>query len=555
MLIKLYIFNFGIINKAQLDLVGGLTIITGETGAGKSLLMNALGLISGKRADTSAILNKEKKSVIEAHFTQIPKNLLKRYDTDDQYPTILRREIYPGGKSRSFINDNPVSLEQFGKLGRKLIDIHGQYDHQLINDTHYQLKFLDNYCENEKFLEKYQSYFEKYRRIKERLRLLEERQTNHLRNQEYDNFLLQELHTANIIDNEEKELEREAYQLTHAQEIRTWLSEGVSLLEHEEGGLLSQLTRLKNCLEKSAELSHSHHEFTERAHAAWIEMNDLQNEMIHWIDNVESQPQYLEAIHQRLDLLSRLQKKHQVTSSGELLKVQEKLEKQRQETENIHLNLRDLKGEERILWNELKEQCTKLSDRRKEKIPQLEQAITTLLHKLEMPEAKVKIQLIPARDLHTMGAENIQILFSANKGSSLQELSKTASGGERSRLMLAMKSLVNTQEHFPTLILDEIDTGVSGKIADKVGDLLQNMACRGQLIAITHLPQVAAKGQKHLRVYKTEKDARTITVFKELTKTEQVEEIAQMLSGTAVTEAARLQAQMLLSSGKAESKN
>lgn len=550
MLTKFHISNFGIFDKTEFDLSKGLTIITGETGAGKSLFINALGLISGKRADTSFVRNKKEKSVIEAHFVSISENLLKRYLSEGTSPTVLRREIYPSGKSKSFINNHPVSLEKFGKLARKLVDIHGQYDHQLIADVRYQLKFLDAYCKNESLLKKYQHHFQEYKSLQEQIHLLKEQRENHLIHQEYKDFLLLELQRAKITHNEEKELHKKAHQLTHAEKTAMWLSEGLHLLEREEEGVLSQLARLKNALEKSSELCGEHHELAQRVHAVWIEMNDLYNEIIDWTEATESEPIPLEAIQQRLDLLAQLKKKHQVTSLEELLKVQEKLEKESQEANNMLFDLESLQKQEHLLRNDLEKEQKKLSDKRKESIPKIEQLINELLCTLEMPEAMLKIQLLALEEPHKIGAENIQILFSANKGSPLKELGSTASGGERSRLMLAIKSLADIQEYVPTLILDEIDTGVSGRIADKVGDLLKKMANKRQIIAITHLPQVAAKGQKHLKVYKTKIDSKTTALLKELNEKEQIEEIAEMISGTTVTQAARLQAQALLASGK-----
>lgn len=500
MLTKLYISNFGLIDEINIDFQKGLTIITGETGTGKSLLLGALGLILGKKSDSSLVLNKSKKSIIEASFsfdTGRLEEFFTEQNIDKETPTLIRRELLPSGKSKSFINDTPVSLETLSLLSKNLIDIHAQYDDQLLYNTHHQLQLLDALCNHTELLNIYQDLFKEYQKVERKLTQLQKKQKDIDQSKDYKNFLSQELQMAQLIAGEQTELEKEQNHLTHAENIQKELSQGLSLLDEESTGILQQLNVLKNHIERSCKHSNTHGELLERIQSSLIDLNDIHAEILQWHQTIESRPGRLEEVNQKLGLIYHLQKKHHVNTTEALIEIKENLESDLNHVETVISEIDSLQEKSSSLQKRMENQAQKIHHKRKQAALELEKRIKATLDALGIIESQLKVHLFPSKNFHEKGKDEIKIHFSANKGIPLQELTKVASGGERSQLMLAMKNILAIHENLATLILDEIDTGVSGQTADKIGDILQEMSLHMQLIVITHLPQIAAKGFSH----------------------------------------------------------
>jgi len=549
MLTNLTIRNYALINHASIDFTNHLTIITGETGAGKSILLDALSLVLGKRADLNTLKNKDLKCVIEAHFNiesyQL-NHLFNQLDLDYDTETIIRREILPSGKSRAFVNDVPTTLQNLQQLGNVLIDIHTQHQTQDLFNENYQLHLIDVYADNLTLLTEYQQNLTIYNALHQKLISLKDAQIQSNREQDYFSFLLDELIQANLNIGAQEELERQFEILDNVERVGGLLEHSLAILNNEEFGVNKQLNEVKIQLQKLAQFSGSFQAINERFESSFIELEDVSNELENELQSLVVDPQELEIVNQKLQLIYQLQKKHNVNSTEELLKIQEDLTLQISASESRDEEIKSIENELEGLVLLLNELATKLHTKRTEVIKPLASEISRLISPLGMPNAQFDIRLEFKDHFYVNGKDRIQWLFSANKGIDFGSLKKTASGGELSRIMLAMKSILATKSNLPTIIFDEIDSGVSGDVADKMGSIMRDMGNYMQVFAITHLPQVASKGTQHYKVVKFDQAETTVSEIKLLTQEERVHEIAQMLSGNVITDAALDHAKQLL---------
>lgn len=549
MLTHLTIKNFALIEELSISYSDGFSIITGETGAGKSILLGALGLILGKRADLSSLKNKDEKCVIEGVF-MISKYQLKSFfdenDLDYEEQTIIRREILPSGKSRAFINDSPVNLSELVLLGEMLIDIHSQHQTSELAEENFQFAIIDAIADNRVLLENYTLKLKAFRKLKSSFEELENSLTAALKEQDYNSFLYNELVEAKLIENEQLELESDLEKLTHAELIKEQFEKSISLAESDQFGLLVHLKEVKTAIQKISTFSNEYAELFNRIDSLTIELKDIVAEMNQMAETVVHDPIQLENIHQKLQVIYSLQKKHQVTSVEELLQIQNELQ-------NKVISVTTLEEQKDSLFKaietctlELNELASKIHQNRIKSIPLLNDLLVKILVQLGMPNVQFDLKITATNVFYSNGKDTIQFLISTNRGSDFGLLKKVASGGEMSRIMLAVKSILANYTNLPTLILDEIDTGVSGEIADKMGEIMKEMSGKMQLFAITHLPQIAAKGDMHYKVYKSDNELNTKTEIKKLSIEERVLEIAQMLSGSSISESAINHAKALL---------
>lgn len=549
MLTHLTIKNFALIEELSISYSDGFSIITGETGAGKSILLGALGLILGKRADLSSLKNKDEKCVIEGVF-MISKYQLKSFfdenDLDYEEQTIIRREILPSGKSRAFINDSPVNLSELVLLGEMLIDIHSQHQTSELAEENFQFAIIDAIADNRVLLENYTLKLKAFRKLKSSFEELENSLTAALKEQDYNSFLYNELVEAKLIENEQLELESDLEKLTHAELIKEQFEKSISLAESDQFGLLVHLKEVKTAIQKISTFSNEYAELFNRIDSLTIELKDIVAEMNQMAETVVHDPIQLENIQQKLQVIYSLQKKHQVTSVEELLQIQNELQ-------NKVISVTTLEEQKDSLFKaieactlELNELASKIHQNRIKSIPLLNDLLVKILVQLGMPNVQFDLKITATNVFYSNGKDTIQFLISTNKGSDFGLLKKVASGGEMSRIMLAVKSILANYTNLPTLILDEIDTGVSGEIADKMGEIMKEMSGKMQLFAITHLPQIAAKGDMHYKVYKSDNELNTKTEIKKLSIEERVLEIAQMLSGSSISESAINHAKALL---------
>lgn len=549
MLTRLSVSNFAIIDELHLQFGKGLTIITGETGAGKSILIGALKLVLGERADIKQLNDPEKKSIIEAVFDISNLNLIPFFqenELDYEAETILRRELLPSGKSRAFINDTPVTLDILQELSQQFIDIHSQFSSENLLDENYQMKILDAYAQQISEVDHYRQIFSQRNLKKTELKKLEDRLHTKSQESDYQNYLLNELIEANLKNNELEELEQEQNELQHIDEIQKVLGDIYGKLEAPEFGIFSQLNEVTTAINRISEYGGDLSSLADRINSTKIELQDIQNEIQSKISRVELNPERLDEVNERLNLLNNLMAKHRVNSTEELISVKTGLEKETSDFGSLETQIENLQTEIVSMENELKSISQKLSRRRNSVIKEVEDSLLATLSKLGMGNSSIQIRLNSKEIFLPNGSDEIDILFTANKGSSLKPIGKSVSGGERSRLMLSIKKILSTHLQLPTLILDEVDTGVSGKVADEVGNLMQEMAKQMQLLSITHLPQVAAKGQYHFKVMKKTEDNFTRTIVKELDQAERVLEIAELISGSLVSETALEQARSLI---------
>lgn len=549
MLTHLSIKNYALIAYSTIDFASNLSIITGETGAGKSILLDALGLVLGKRADLSALRNPEEKCVIEAHFTISTygmKQLYQDLDLDYEEETIIRREILPSGKSRAFVNDVPTTLQTLQQLGDVLIDIHTQHQTQDLFSEKYQLNLLDVFANTQALLKEYQINLAQYKKIQHNLETLKASQIQAGKELDYHRFLLDELVHASLKIGEQEELEAQFEVLNNVEKITGFLEQAHQVLNNESYGITKQLYEVKANMQRLAQVSPNYQMLAERVESSFIELEDISNEIEHGLQDVVADPHQLELINQKLQLVYQLQKKHHVSSIAELLQIQNDLSDKVTAVENLDESIHSLVLELQRLEDVLNDLATLLNGKRKGVIASLTDSITDLIKPLGMPNAQFNIQLNSTETFLSTGKDEIQWLFSGNKGMQFGLLKKTASGGELSRIMLAIKSILASKSKLPTIIFDEIDTGVSGDVADKMGNIMKEMGAYMQIFAITHLPQVAAKGNVHFKVAKYDDELVTVSEIKELTKEERVKEIAQMLSGDKITEAALQHAKALL---------
>jgi DNA repair protein RecN (Recombination protein N) len=552
MLSLLSISNYALIDSLEIKFPAGLTLITGETGAGKSILLGALGLIIGQRADTGVLQDKSKKCTVEAVFNLKGMGLeafFKQNDLDYDDSSTIRREINPEGKSRAFINDTPVTLLILKSLGEKLLDIHSQHQTLTLNDSDFQLSVLDAYAGNTKDLQDYHTGYKAFRALESKLTALHEQENASKRDQDYFQFQLNELEEAKLDSLRQADFESELELLNHAEEIKKALGKASSGLTGGELNILSSLAEVKGILAQLAKYNAGIAGLTERITSSFIELKDIGNEIESLEGGIVYDPERVEELEQVLDALYKLQLKHQVKTTAELIAL-------REDFANRLLGISTLEAEIRIAEKELKgllaglsKKAEQLALKRRKAAPGIEKELRELLAQVGMPDASLQARCIALPEGHfdATGNDRVNFLFSANKGGELKELSKIASGGELSRLMLSIKSLVAKRSALPTLIFDEIDTGVSGDVADKVGNIMEAMATGMQVVTITHLPQIACKGGSHLFVYKEIRNGKTYTRIRTLEKEERIQEIAKMLSTGQPTPAALKNAKELLS--------
>ncbi|MEM9142419.1 MAG: DNA repair protein RecN [Bacteroidota bacterium] len=549
MLAQLSIKNYALIDDIQVDFSQGFTCITGETGAGKSILLGGLSLVLGKRADLSLLREKEKKCIIEAEFDLGRYGLspfFTKHDLDHELLTLLRREILPSGKSRAFINDTPVTLDILSQLGQRLIDVHSQHQTLQLTENDFQLRLLDALARNTALLSEYGQKLRTYKQtLKERDRLIDF-QKNEIKEHDYNSFLLRELEEASLEIDMQEELEDSYEQLNNVEQIQEELAKGKQLLQDEQVGLLALLTILRQASHKLAGFGKQYEALDKRIQSAYIELDDLAAELESHLEGVQSDPKRLEEVNGKLQRLYDLQKKHGVPDISELLLIQDKLSKTVALTANLDHQIAEVQQKVDVQKGDLDKVCETLRERRNSIIPKLKAQLEKDLSLLGMPSARFDISVSPSEDFKPSGKDNLRFLFSANTGTQFGELKKMASGGELSRIMLTIKSLLAQYENLPTIMFDEIDSGVSGEISGKMGEIMQRMSKNMQVFAITHLPQVASRGEHHYKVFKTEKSGITRTELKKLTREERIVELAEMLGGKEITDSAKAHARQLL---------
>ncbi len=549
MLKHLSIQNYALIDKLEVDFSDGLTIITGETGAGKSILLGALGLIAGSRADTQSLQDKTKKCIVEASFN-IKEYALKDFfwanELDYEITTNIRREITPEGKSRAFINDTPVTLTQLKGLAERLIDIHSQHQTLTLNGSEFQLSVVDAYANHADSLAEYSISFKQFKALEKALNELLTKESQAKKDLDYFQFQFNELEEAGLKPDEQAGIEQELEALNNAEDIKSNLSKAATGLNGGEQNLLASLNEIKSLLASQAKFKPEINELSTRLNSSYIELKDISNELESLEQDIVYDPKRIDKLTIQLDAIYRLQQKHQVKSVEELIAIKDDLSNKLLDFSSLETEIDKTKKELTSVQKSLTALAKKIAANRKKEIPKIEKEIASLLSALSMPNAQLKIEHMETEILTVNGADKVNFLFSANKGSDFKELNKVASGGELSRLMLSIKSLIAQLTALPTIIFDEIDTGVSGDVADKVGSIMNLMAKAMQVITITHLPQIASKGESHLFVYKEDKNDKTYSNIKKLTVNERVQEIAKMLSTGTPTAAAISNAKELL---------
>lgn len=549
MITSLSIENFALIEKLSVTFSDGFSVITGETGAGKSILLGALGLVLGKRADLNSLKNKEEKCIIEAHF-QIKNYNLKPFfeanDLDYEDETIIRREILPSGKSRAFINDTPVNLNELQDLSNYLIDIHSQHQTQELSDDGVQFQIIDSVAANFDLISDYSLKLKEYKKSKSNLKSKCELLQSVLKEQDYNTFLLEELLSANLKSGEQEELEVQYEKLNNVEFIKENLVKSLALANEEQIGVLENLKEIKLSFQKIANFSPEYNQLFERISSVLIEFDDVEKELSQLSENLFSDPEELDLINQKLQFIYNLQKKHQVNSVDELLAIQNDLDNKVVSVTTLESEIATIEKFIQEIGVQLNEIALKIHKNRAEAVPVLTNKLAAILEQLGMANARFNIQLTVKEEFYSNGKDEIQFLFSANKGSDFGLLKKVASGGEMSRIMLAVKSVLSQYSKLPTIIFDEIDTGVSGEIAHKMGEIMKAMSENMQVFAITHLPQIAGKGKDHFKVYKVIKENQTQSELKLLSNDERVIEIAQMLSGSTISDSALNHAKELL---------
>ncbi len=549
MLTELYIKNYVLIDELNLQPHQGLNIITGETGAGKSIMLGAIGLLLGNRADLRVLSNESEKCVIEGTFRIEDfhvEALFKELDLDYVEPIAIRREIAPSGKSRAFVNDTPVNLESLKQIGQYLIDVHSQHDNLLLGNQLFQLKVVDAFANNAPAVESYQLAYRTYQTAKSNYQKIQKEYANSQKEYDYNLFLFEELRKASLQPKEQEALEQELQMLEGAEDIKTKLALGAELLSRSDVAINDQIRQTCQALNSISNLSTTFSTLAERLESVRIELHDIAQEIESEEENIEHNPVRIEEVQQRLSLLYNLQKKHQIDDTAGLLKLQKDLENKVLKVQNFDDELQQLKKDLEQAQKNLYLEGEALSATRHAVLEAIEQEVKTLLIDLGMPNATIKITSTRLPEPTAEGLELLNFLFSANKGIAPQEISKVASGGEFSRLMLAIKYILAGKTSLPTLIFDEIDTGISGEIALKMGKMFQVMAQKHQIISISHLHQIAAKGNHHYFVYKDDTKDRTFSKIKRLSEAERITEIAQMISGATPSESAIKSAKELL---------
>lgn len=548
MLSRIFIQNFALIDSLEITLNKGLQVITGETGAGKSIILGALRLILGERADVKSIQSSETKSVVEAEFIVNDhfKSFFEENDLDFDINTVIRREILPTGKSRAFINDVPVTLETLKILSSKLIDIHSQFETSNLFDEEYQFKMIDGLSKNKTLIFNYQEDYFAYKKLVKELADYKIQLSEGNKENDYKNFLLEELTELNLDEFDLEDIQNQLSRQENAETIVENLSLIFTKMDQEEIGVLDSLLDIKNKLAKVAALSHQYSKLNQRFEENFVELKDLVFDLQNEAENMETNPETLLDLTVQLNKMNALFLKHKVNSVAELIEIRDQLEREQTGFADLENVISKLEKKIETAAEKLEKTATILSENRKKSIPNFVKKTEQLLHQLGLEKAKIEIQLTPLENLSAFGKEHIQLLFQANSGFPLKPIQTAISGGERSRVMLSIKKLMAENAELPTLILDEIDTGVSGKVAEEMGNVMKEMSENMQLIVITHLAQVAAKGNNNYKVLKREISGKTQSTIIPLDQEEKLQEIAQLLSGSKITEAAISQAKELM---------
>ncbi|AOW19191.1 DNA repair protein RecN [Urechidicola croceus] len=549
MLSTLSIKNYALIDQLNVKFNDGLSIITGETGAGKSILLGALGLVLGKRADVSYLKDTTQKCIVEAEFNiqnYSLESFFSEEDLDFEQLTIIRREILPSGKSRAFINDTPTTLSVLNSLSEKLIDVHSQHQTLALSDTAYQFKIIDALASNESKIASYKRGLAIYNQHKKELVEMLDVQQEEKQHYEYNLYLYNELETAGLTIGEQEKIEQELELLNNVEEIKLNLTEALEISENEEVGIASLISLFKSKLNKIAGYSEVYNSLSERVESLDIELKDVIQEIEDANENVSYNPSEIEKLNDRLQLIYDLLKKHSAANIDELLQVYESLSEKVYQVENSSKVITDKRQDIEKVSIELNKLALSIHKKREKVIPVFIKKMESNLSNLGMENSRFQLNLTRSDTFFTNGKDELKLLFSANKGGNFGELKKVASGGELSRIMLAVKSILSEYINLPTIIFDEIDTGVSGEISNKMGDIMSQMSTNMQVISITHLPQIAAKGKQHYKVYKEEISNVISTQLKLLSSSERVNEIAEMLGGKNLTDSALTHAKELL---------
>ena len=551
MLQSIHIQNYALIESLDIDFHSGFSVITGETGAGKSIILGAIGLLVGQRADIKAIKTGATKCIVEARFNVASYQLESFFETHDlEYDgeeCILRRELLASGKSRAFINDTPASLAQMKELGEKLIDVHSQHQNLLLNQENFQLNVLDILAHDEKELQTYKELYSEYKKVSRELSdILEQADKNRL-DEDYIRYQVEQLDEVNLQEGEQEELEQEAETLSHAEEIKASLYKVNECMSSDDVALLSMTKDCMQTLQGISRVYGQAQEWIERLNSCYIELKDLSHEIANAGEEVEFNPTRLDYVNERLNLIYTLQKKHRVSSIEELLAVAEEFRTKLDAITSYDDKIQELTQQKKDLYNKVLEQGRVLTDYRTKSAKEIEQQMESYLIPLGMPNVRFAVELSDKKEPDAHGLDNVTFLFSANKNGTLQNVASIASGGEIARVMLSLKAMIAGAVKLPTIIFDEIDTGVSGSIAEKMALIMQEMGqANRQVISITHLPQIAARGTTHYKVYKEDTDTGTNSHIRQLNEEERIHEIAHMLSGATLTEAALNNAKALL---------
>lgn len=549
MITSLSIKNYALIDDIQVNLSDGLTIITGETGAGKSILLGALSLLLGKRADLSSIKNATKKCIIEGEFAVKGYGLKDTFESNDldyEYTTIVRREILPSGKSRAFVNDTPVSVSQVRALSEFLVDIHSQNDTVSFTTEAYQLEVVDALAGNEPILSKYRVSLKEYKSVSEKLDLISKKRDDAIKEFDYISFLQSELEAANLSQINQSTLETSLQTLSNAEEIEESFEHVSQLLVNDEVGVLNVLNEARALVSKLTTYAPSYQEIFERINSVAIELEDIAEEINNVTEALESDPQKLQTINDTLETIYKLQSKHVVSSVEELIQIEGDLSQKINTSQHLDIEISKLETSKIELSELLTKFALQLHTNRKKHFPELATKLQSVLKQLGLPNAAFDFKMSKTENYKVSGTDAVAVYFKANKGTNFGLLKKVASGGEMSRILLAVKAVLARYKKLPTIIFDEIDTGVSGEIALQMAEILEQMSSKMQLISITHLPQIAAKGEHHFKVYKEEQENTTRTQIKPLTEEERIFEIAQMIGGKNITTTTLANAKELL---------
>ena len=552
MLTALSIKNYALIDDLKVDFPEGFIIITGETGSGKSIMLDALSLILGKRADMSALRNKEEKCIIEAEFSLQNyefQPLFQELDIDYDPQTIIRREILPSGKSRAFVNDVPATLEVLSRLGQVLVDIHSQHQTLALSDTSFQFAIIDAMANDKPLLTEYVQLHQLLKKEQKKLEELIEFQKNAKKEYDYNLHQLKELKSATLEEGILEELEESYEEASNIEDIKENVSESLYLLNDENIGILNNLRELKRSFSSLTEYKQLYRDLYERIESAFLELEDLASEISDIDESIEADPDNLEQISKQLNKIYSLQKKHSVATVEELIAIQQELEEAVSKTESVDIDLNKQKKIVEEQHTATLKKANQLHKAREKVIPALDKKLTNFMHELGMPNGRFSITLTATDTFFANGNDELSFLFSANKGGDFGQLKKVASGGELSRIMLAVKAIMAEHTALPTIMFDEIDTGVSGEISQKMGDIMKQMSQNRQVFAITHLPQIAAKGAYHFKVFKEDSKGKTTTHLKLLTEEERITELSEMLEGKNSGASARNHAIELLRKG------